>query len=761
MRASSKRESSRLALEAAARRRQNAALAELERALVAELDSDRFLRLLIDSVSRLFAAHASVWLVNDEGALVQGITSVPGTYPVGRVTLGEGLTGRCAQERRGLLVPDYPSWPHRLQRYVDADLRHAMAHPLTMGDQLLGVIAMSRAGAAAAPFTEDDFANLEHLAGLAALALRNTRLYEEAERRRREAEGLVKVARSLAGIQDVSQVASRITECVLTLFPGCIGVGVVAAMDEGPATLLAVDGPLRTLFPLGEPVLPGTFLDRVGKEQRPLWITDLQTLPEPEEPQLAARRLKWLQAGVQACLGMPLVARGRTVGVLGIGFGRPRPFTEHEIAVGQAFADQAALALENARLYQEAERGRREAEVIAEVARTINATLDLDAILQRVTEGARALCQSDVATIAMRDPESGDVIFRYRANTRSDIDTRMRLRPGTEALGGLVLMTGRPVRTDDWRADPRFSKAVGAAVIEAEGIVTQMAVPIRIGDEVEGLLYVDNRAPRPFTDRDEAALVRLAEHATIAIRNAQLYVEAQTTRDRLQTLSLRLLDVQEAERRHLARELHDEIGQTLTAVKINLEMLRRIPQTDSSSTRLDDSLGMVDEILQGVRQMSLDLRPSLLDDLGLAAALRWYVSTQAQRAGLTAEIVAGALPEDLSTAAATTCYRVVQEAVTNVVRHARATRLTLTLAGAESGLDVSIGDDGCGFDVAAARRQALHGNSMGLFGLEERVELAGGRCDIESIPGQGTTVRAWLPLATPSREPGGEHGAAR
>jgi signal transduction histidine kinase len=758
MNARSGRESSLLALEAA-RRKQNAALVALERALVAELDSARFLRLLIDSASRLFEAHASVWLVTEEGALAQRITSVPGTYPVGQVTLGEGVIGRCAQERRGLLVPHYPSWPHRLQRYVDADLRHVIAHPFVMGDQLLGVIAMSRAGAAAVPFTEDDFASLEHLAGLAALALRNARLYEEAERRRREAEGLVKVARSLVGIQDVEQVASRIIESVLTLFPGCIGVGVAAEMGEGPARLLAVNGPLRTLFPLGEPVLPGAFFDRVGKEQRPLWITDLETLPVPEEPQLAARRLKWLQAGVQACLGMPLVARGRTIGVLGIGFGRPRPFAEREIAVGQAFADQAALALENARLYQEAERGRREAEVIAEVARTINATLDLDAILQRVTEGARALCQSDIARIAMRDPESGDVVSRYWVNIRSDVDMRIHLRPGTGALGGLVLMTGRPVRTDDWMADPRFS--VGAAVVEAEGIVAQMAVPIRIGAEVEGLLYVDNRAPRPFTDRDEAALVQLAEHAAIAIRNARLYVEAQTTGGRLQVLSLRLLEVQEAERRHLARELHDEVGQMLTAVKINLQMLRGIPPTDSSSTRLDDSLEMVDRLLQGVRQMSLDLRPSMLDDLGLAAALRWYVTTQAQRAGLTAEIVTGDLPEDLSTSAATTCYRVVQEAVTNVVRHAGATRLTLTLAGAESGLEVSICDDGCGFDVAPARRQALHGDSMGLFGLEERVQLAGGRSAIESVLGQGTTVRAWLPLATPSRGAGSEPGAAR
>jgi signal transduction histidine kinase len=397
--------------------------------------------------------------------------------------------------------------------------------------------------------------------------------------------------------------------------------------------------------------------------------------------------------------------------------------------------------------------------VIVEVTRAISATLDLDCILQRVTDGARALCQCDIARIALRDAESGDVVFRYWVNTRSDVDKRMPLRPGTTSLGGLVLMTGRPLRTDDWMADPGFTKE-RASVIEAEGIVAEMVVPIGVADEVEGLLVVDNRAPRPFSDHDEAALIQLAQHAAIAIRNAQLYAKAQTTGARLQALSLRLLEVQEAERRHLARELHDEVGQALTAVKINLQMLRRLPQTDASATRLDDSLGMVDRMLQGVRQMSLDLRPSLLDDLGLAAALHWYVTAQAQRAGLSAEVVAGALPDDLSMAAATTCYRVVQEAVTNVVRHARATRLTVTLASAERGLELSIHDDGCGFDVAAARRQALHGASMGLFGLEERVELAGGRSTIESVPGQGTTIRAWLPLTTPSRGTAFESGAA-
>src|SRR5262245_5701695 len=743
------------------RRTPSEALAEVERALLAELDSTRFLHLLVESASRLFGALTGVWLVADHDVLVERITSVPGTFPVGRMTFSEGMTGQCARERRGLVVRDYPRWPHAVPRYVAAGLRQAMAHPLLMGDQVLGVLTMSRTGDDAAAFTDEDFASLEHLAGLAALALRNATLYAEAERRRWAAEGLAHVARTLTGIQDIGLVASRIAESVLTLFPGCLGAGVAASEAEGPAEILAVGGPLSDIVPPGQPFVLGPLLDRVRREQRIVNIADLQSEPEPADPRIAARRREvWFQAGVRAVLGIPLVARGRTVGILGMGFGEPRAFDAQDVAMAQAFADQAALALENARLYREADRRRREVEVVAGIARTISATLDVDTILQRVADGARVLCRSDAARIALRDDETDAVIFRYWVNARYQGYGSIRVRPGTGALGGLALMTGRPVRTDDWMADPRFSKET-AAVIEAEGIVTQMAVPIRIGDRMEGLLYVDNRTARPFTERDEAALVQLAEHAGIAIRKAQLYVAAQTTGARLQALSSRLLEVQETERRHLARELHDEVGQALTAVKINLQMLQHQGQPAASARRLDDSLDMVDRILQGVRQMSLDLRPSLLDDLGLAAALRWYVGAQAQRAGLIAEVVTDSLTDDLSTAAATTCYRVVQEAVTNVVRHARATRISVALARAEGGFELSIHDDGVGFDVTAARRRALQGTSMGLFGLEERVELAGGRSAIESAPGRGTTVRAWLPSSlAPAAWPQGEEGTA-
>jgi signal transduction histidine kinase len=313
------------------------------------------------------------------------------------------------------------------------------------------------------------------------------------------------------------------------------------------------------------------------------------------------------------------------------------------------------------------------------------------------------------------------------------------------------MRSGRPERTENWETDARLSDW-NPAMVRREGLVAMMAVPITIDGRVEGLLYVDNRTARSFTERDEAVVVQLAEHAAIAIKNARLFGAVEAGGRRLQALSARLLEVQEEERRHLSRELHDEIGQALTALKINLQMIKRQVGPVPATSRLDDSLGVVDRILQGVRRMSLDLRPSLLDDLGLAPAVRWYVTSQAERAALDAEVtIDGVEGADVPGPLATTCFRIVQEALTNALRHASPTRLTVTLRREEAGLRLAVRDDGVGFDVTGARRRALAGASMGLLGLTERAELAGGRAVIESAPGQGTTVTVWLPLGP--REP--------
>ena len=209
----------------------------------------------------------------------------------------------------------------------------------------------------------------------------------------------------------------------------------------------------------------------------------------------------------------------------------------------------------------------------------------------------------------------------------------------------------------------------------------------------------------------------------------------------LQVLSRRLFEVQEEERRHLARELHDEIGQELTAAKINLQSV-----TDNGGSanipRLQETTAILDRLLGQVRQISLDLRPSMLDDLGLVPALRSLLDQQGRRASVAVHFSAQNMPENLDPEIQTTCFRIAQEAITNAVGHANATQIDVDLRGENGELRFLIRDNGIGFDVASAQAQAV---GLGLIGIRERAALVGGQAKIMSLPSKGTTIEVSLP----------------
>jgi two-component system sensor histidine kinase UhpB len=217
-------------------------------------------------------------------------------------------------------------------------------------------------------------------------------------------------------------------------------------------------------------------------------------------------------------------------------------------------------------------------------------------------------------------------------------------------------------------------------------------------------------------------------------------------RERLRQLSRRLLEVQEAERRHLARELHDDIGQALTALKLNLEALARRRDGAGFEARIEEALQTARHTIERVRQLSVNLRPLQLDDLGLAAALRSHLDRQAKLGQLTPHFDLQEVPAQLAPEVETACFRVAQEAINNIVRHARAANVWLRLFVAGDRIALSVRDDGAGFDVGAAQRRAAAGASLGVVSMEERVALAGGSFQIHSAGGQGTVVVASFPL---------------
>ncbi|MEM2126061.1 MAG: GAF domain-containing protein [Candidatus Methanosuratincola sp.] len=314
-----------------------------------------------------------------------------------------------------------------------------------------------------------------------------------------------------------------------------------------------------------------------------------------------------------------------------------------------------------------------------------------------------------------------------------------------------VVRDSQPVIYPDFREVRPFSSIKLAS--SRPTWKSYLCVPLLAKGKVQGVLDLFSEQPFEFSNEDVVLFTALGQQVGVAIQNARLFEQNRTGRRQLQMLSQQLLEAQERERRHIARELHDEIGQALTAVKVNLQSVKRLTESSELTSPLNDSIGLVERTLQQVRDLSLDLRPSLLDDLGVVSALRWYIDRQAQRAGFEARFVTNLpekrLPSDLET----TCFRVVQEALTNILRHAQATEVWIELRQEETTLVLSIRDNGIGFDVETVVQNASGDLGLGILGMKERVQLIGGEINIQSTQPHGTEVLVKFPIVAEGSVP--------
>jgi PAS domain S-box-containing protein len=279
-----------------------------------------------------------------------------------------------------------------------------------------------------------------------------------------------------------------------------------------------------------------------------------------------------------------------------------------------------------------------------------------------------------------------------------------------------------------------------AAFLEIQSVIT---APMFSGDELVGMLDVSRKTP--FTETDLQRIEIIAADLSSIIHRKRSEEELWVTKNRLTNLSHRLLETQENERRAVARELHDEVGQILTALKIDLQVIRRDQASHDFAVRLDDNIAMLNECLQRVRDLSLDLRPSILDDLGIVAALRWQLERLQQRAGFQGHLTVEHIPERCEPNVETACFRVAREALTNIAKHAKAHIVEMNLAFSNEELILSIHDDGIGFDSGMVLEEVARGKSFGILGMQERIALLGGKFEISSSVGKGTSIGVRLP----------------
>src|SRR5436190_1053573 len=427
-------------------------------------------------------------------------------------------------------------------------------------------------------------------------------------------------------------------------------------------------------------------------------------------------------------LGVPIRLRGTAYGNLYLTEkAGGEDFTEEDQELVELLASQAAVAVENARLYEAATGWSKQLESLNEVGNALATETDLDRLLDLVARRLRELLDARLVMVLL--PAGADEL-RFAAVAGDQAELAGATITRSTSKSGRVLERGRSERADSVVDDPDVDREA----MRLTGARTGLWVPLLVRGRSIGVLAAHDKLDGDirFTDAD----LRLAE--TFAARAAlAVDLSERIARDSLR----RVVEAQELERRRLARELHDETGQAFTSILLGLKALEERMEDPGARAAVEELRGLVVSTLQDVRRLAVELRPSALDDFGLVAALERLTESFAQQTGIAVDFQTALADERLPAEVETALYRIVQESLTNVVKHARARRVSILLARKNGAVKAVVEDDGRGFDPAEETE-----DGFGLVGMRERLALLGGRLEVESGRDAGTTIAAEVPV---------------
>jgi signal transduction histidine kinase len=428
-------------------------------------------------------------------------------------------------------------------------------------------------------------------------------------------------------------------------------------------------------------------------------------------------------------LGVPVLLRGVAYGNLYLTEkAGGSPFSEEDQEIVQLLAGQAAVAIENARLYESATRWGEQLQSLTDVGNALSTEIELPKLLDLVVGRLRELIAARVVFIAMPQPDGAVVIETVAGDDPNDyVGTRLDPMRSKTAR---VLERRRSERVDSLLEDPEVDQTTARKL----GARTGLWVPLVVRDRAIGVLVAQDKEEADdarFTDEDLRIAEAFAERAALAIDLSE-----RVARDALR----RVVAGQELERQRLARELHDETGQALTSILLGLKAIEEAGNGQDVRKSVRDLRELVVATLQDVRRLAVELRPKALDDFGLVPALQRLAETFAEQTGIRVQVEAALGDSRLSGETETALYRIVQEALTNVTKHAQAATVSVVLTRKGDSVVAVIEDDGRGFDPTDTRDERL-----GLLGMRERIALVNGQLSVESRPGEGTTLAVEVP----------------
>ncbi|HEX9879276.1 MAG TPA: GAF domain-containing sensor histidine kinase, partial [Candidatus Binatia bacterium] len=454
-------------------------------------------------------------------------------------------------------------------------------------------------------------------------------------------------------------------------------------------------------------------------------------------------RTKTLAKAFTTFAWVAIATKERALGIINVGTRGDRTLSRSQISLLESIGASLGVALENATLYRESQRKEEIQRIVKELSQDIT-LLDIDTLLAKLTAQVIQLLKVDLADIRMLAGES------WQVKCLSGIDPRA-IPPADfipEGRSEWIVKNRRALMIPDIT---RHTEIPGGKTLKRIGIRGYLGVPLfsRKG-EVMGVLRALTYQSRGFAQDEIELLQQFANGAAVAIENTLLFEQVQAGHEQMQRLSRRLVEAQETERRAIARELHDEIGQILTGLKLMLQTGDGL-SAKQFQKRLHKAQGLINELFTRVRALSVDLRPAMLDDLGLLPTLTWHFERFTAQTGVAVRFKHSGIQDkrfspDLETAA----YRIIQEALTNVARHANAAEAAVEVLATPQALTLEVRDRGCGFDFKAASRS---GKGSGLGGMSERAMSLGGGLAIESRTERGTRLMATLPIGNIGNDP--------
>jgi PAS domain S-box-containing protein len=713
------------------------------------LEMERILQEVIRKITEIFGFDATrVFLFDDQRetlhARASHLTRSDIRLASPSFKKGQGIVGAVGASGEAIVISDVDTDP----RYAElSSSKHARSterkflagFPIKHKDMTLGVIMCM--GKNRRHLTTHEIQLINSMSSQIAIAIHNARLYTEVEKQSKELSALFDVTATASRSLEMDQILQQVIRKITEIFG--FDAMRVCLFDDQRETLHsraiyqthAHFSMISRDFKKGQGIT-GT----VATTGEAVIISNVETDPRYEK--LSHTKLA-LKSQHKFLAGFPIKYNDETLGVITCVGRQARELAADEIQLITSMSNQVAVAIHNARLYAEIEEKTLELSALFDVTSAASQSLETNQILREVAQKITEIFSFDATRVFLLDDAKEELHAEATYETHPDFASGTTRQKRGRGISGNAVAIGEAIIISDTSTDPRYLKLTTTK----RALKTQQkflaSFPIKYKGETLGAITCVGRQPRQLAAHEIQLINSMSSQIAVALENSRYYEQTKKQAMQLRNYAVRQESVRELEQTRISREIHDELGQSLTALKLEVSLLRtkmRVKDSDLDS-RIGEISEMLDGTIQTVRKIATQLRPDVLDKLGLIPAIEWHLQEFRKRTGIKSDFVSRPSELRLSEPQSTAFFRILQEALTNVVRHARASRVRIRLDRKAGQTFLLVEDNGVGIDA----EKITDPDSLGLLGMQERARALGGRVTVRRNKRNGTLVTACIP----------------